>query len=56
MMASIQPVKRNVDLNFMRTAKSIKDGIYSHESFENLYLVDKSAMDLYFLTLKLLIT
>jgi hypothetical protein len=53
-LASLQPGK-SMDKAFLKTAKNIKDGIYSHDSFENLYLVDKNVMELYTETSELMI-
>jgi hypothetical protein len=44
--ASLQP-GRNIDQHFLKTAKSVKDGVYSHESFDSHYLVDQAVMNLY---------
>jgi hypothetical protein len=53
--SSLQPNKK-LDKEFLKTSRNIKDGVYSHDSFEGHYLVDQSVMNLYIETTERLIT
>jgi hypothetical protein len=55
MMTSIYP-GRSLDQQLLKTATSVKDGVYSHESLDTHFLVEKTVMNLYLESSEVLIT